>query len=281
MMKKNMSDEELKEKEMIVRERLSGVDFNKVVCPITFIGDHITNANTVNEMYVIPYYSHNAIKHVQEECTPNIVTEIAPTLDVTNAASLKDAIDAYFHMNLYSLTYDTLIKFIQEAFIFEIDNRLLPDGVNKPAALYIVEKYTNLINMDLQNELNNFSSYWTILPQRWGFTDLNDFNSVHELLSAQMSRVFSHIVDGVFNKAINKIVDHSLKDGSFETIFDIVYYTCYEESPKAEAKSNVQVMTQFVAGYLRDVMEEQLEMYRNGLDLMAITITGMITGKAD
>lgn len=281
MINRNMTDEELKEKEMIVRDRLSEVDFHKVVCPITFIGDHITNANTVNEMYVIPYYSHNAIKQVQEECTPNIVTEIAPALDATNAASLKDAVDAYFHMNLYSLTYDTLIKFIQEAFMFEIDNRLLPDGVNKPAALYIVEKYANLINMDLQDELNSLSACWTILPARWTNLDFCDFNSVHELLSAQMNRVFSQIVDGVFNKAINKIVDHSLKDGSFETVFDIVYYTCYEEAPKAEAKSNVQVMTQFVAGYLRDVMEDQLEMYRNGLDLMSITITGMITGKAD
>jgi hypothetical protein len=38
-------------------------------------------------------------------------------------------------------------------------------------------------------------------------------------------------------------------------------------------------MVQFVSGYLRQVMEEQLEMFRNGLDLMTFTIAGMITGK--
>jgi len=284
-MGKELSNEReayLKNKEAEIRERVADVDFSKVVCPITFINDRITNSDSVNGLYIHPYVSHNAMKLVSNE----FVKEIAPNLkneyEMSATDSLRSAILAYFHMNLYSITYDTLVKFIQEAFEFEIDNKLLPDGINRPAAIYIVEKYINLINMDLQKELEELPSYYTFLMVtnyiNEDYRKLN-FASMHEILAAQMSVVFGQVVDCIFNKAINKIVDNALKEDSFETIFDIIYYSCYNEKPDKASKNNVQVMIQFVSGYLRQIMEGHLEMYRNGLDLMTMTITGMIVGK--
>ena len=278
-----MEERELpKEREEAIRERLSDVDFSKVVCPITFINDHITNSDSVNSLYVHPYVSHNAMKYVSEEFVPKKANNLENEYKMSQRESLISAALAYFHMNLYSLTYDTLVKFIQEAFAFEIDNKLLPNGINRPAAVYIVEKYIKLIGMDLQEELEalpSYNSYLFTTNYLTGDLDKLDPRSMHEILAGQMSVVFSQVIDNIFNGAINKIIDHSLKDDTFETLFDIVYYSCYDEKPAKAAKSNVQVMIQFVSGYLRQAMENHLEMYRNGLDLMTMSITGMIVGK--
>jgi hypothetical protein len=269
-----------KEKEKEIRDRISDVDFSKVICPITFIGDKITNSNSVNSLYIQPYISHKAMKYVSEKSIEKFGTEDAEW-EYNNAQedSLRIAIISYIRMNLYTLTYDTMLKFIQEAFAFEIDNKLLPDGVNKPASIYIIEKYINLINMDIQQVINDCISARFYFTRRIMSRENITMREMHEIVASYMSTVFSQIVDRVFNNAINRIIDNSLKDGSFETIFDIVYYSCYNESPSAEYKTNVQIMVQFVSGYLRQVMEGHLEMYRNGLDLMTMTITGMIFGK--
>ena len=269
-----------KEKEKEIRDRISDVDFSKVVCPITFIGDKITNTDSVNSLYIHPYISHKAMKYVSEKSIEKFGTDDAEW-EYNNAQedSLRIAIISYIRMNLYTLTYDTILKFIQEAFEFEIDNKLLPDGVNKPASIYIVEKYINLINMDIQQVINDCTSARFYFTRRIMSRENITMREMHEIIASYMSTVFSQIVDRVFNNAINRIIDNSLKDGSFETIFDIVYYSCYNESPSGEYKTNVQIMVQFVSGYLRQVMENQLEMYRNGLDLMTMTITGMIFGK--
>lgn len=262
------------EKDEVIENRISEVDFHRVVCPITFIGDKITNSDSVNTMYLEPYIDLKAMRNVTKECVGELSPAAKPIYDNIQQVSLYHAIDSYLNMNLYSLTYDTLIKFIQEAFKFEIENKLIPDEVTDAPAVYVVGKYLYLIGIDLQEELDRIITGVFIKPD-----NKVRMAEAHEIFASQMSGIFSQVVDLVFNRAINNLIDHSFEVDQFETIFDIIYYTIYDEQPTAEYKNNVQVMVQFVSGYLRQVMENQLEMYRNGLDLMTMTITGMIFGK--
>jgi hypothetical protein len=209
---------------------------------------------------------------------PKMNPDVASIYKAATNLSKRNAISSYYNMNLYSLIYDTLVKFIQKAFQFQIDNKIVPEETIKDGSsptVTTVEMYMNLLSMDVEEELKDLCTN----PASYYSEEITSFEDAVKVVSLNMSTVFSRVVDRIFNKAINKIVDHALKEYLFEAMFDIVFYTCYNEEPDPSYKTNIQVMVQFVSGYLRQVMEEQLEMFRNGLDLMTFTIAGMITGK--
>ena len=273
-----MEKQEAEKRITEVENRLAGVDFHKVICPITFIGDKITNSEDVNTLYIHPYASHNAMVSINNtKVGPKMNPDVASIYEVVTNRSKRNAISSYYNMNLYSLIYDTLVKFIQKAFQFQIDNKIVPEETIKDGSsptVTTVEMYMNILSMDIEEELKDLYIHPTFYSK-----EITSFEDAVKIVSLNMSIVFSIVVDRIFNKAINKIVDHALKEYLFESMFDIVFYTCYNEKPDPSYKTNIQVMIQFVSGYLRQVMEEQLEMFRNGLDLMTFTIAGMITGK--
>ena len=253
---------------------VAGVDFKKVISPISFVNDTLTNSCDVNSLFMSPYCSHNAMAMANKS---ELSENMQKNVDRNNKEAKNEAINSFFRMNVYTLTYDILVKFIQNAFADEIELRSTSDKYHA-TAIDIVSNYIKTINMDLESELQKVYGYPSILSGLYNLKPENTFDEVIALLTPRMDDVFTGAVEFVFNNAVNKLIDNTIKANNFETLFAVVFYSCYKQEVPEHALADMRTAVQFVGVYLRESLDMLLKHYRISLDLLTYSVAGMITG---
>ena len=108
-------------------------------------------------------------------------------------------------------------------------------------------------------------------------SDLSCAHISHMKFTASMDRVFAILVESVFNRFINLVVEWNMNNGKFVGLFAEMWKQVYGGEDKddkmyddiAIANNNPAIMVEFVAGYMRAIMETYMPRFRAGLDMLS------------
>lgn len=244
----------------------------KGIVPITFVGDDVEASDTTNTLYTLPYLSMVAI---QQSNFGGLQYE---SVDKYNMAH---AITSYLEMNIYGMVYDTLVSFTDQVFrnigcsgkhqlfpaekvgvIFsEIVGEGNPLNIRKEIAAALNRVFITVALVDAYKESKN--------------SDLNTAHIMHLKFTSKMDQVFAILIESVFNRFINLIIEWHMNNKKFVPLFAEMWKQVYNDySDKVydditKANDNPAVMVEFVGGYMRSVMELYMPRFRAGLDMLS------------
>ena len=245
----------------------------KGIVPITFVGDDVEASDATNTLYTLPYLSMVAIQQAGKGLQ----------YDSIEKRNTLRAIISYLEMNIYGMVYDTLVSFTDQVF--------RNVGCSGKHQLFPAEKvgviFKDIVGegnpLDLRYEIREAIETSGIYSVIYGISgpdfeksmDLSTAHISHLRFTSIMDQVFAILIESVFNRFINLIIEWHMNNKKFVPLFAEMWKQVYNDySDKVydditKANDNPAVMVEFVGGYMRSVMELYMPRFRAGLDMLS------------
>lgn len=260
----------------------------KTVCPVSFIGNKCVEDDNINGLFTNPY----KCKMISDKLSSMMIEDISKNkninendyrdwrLDInrTNNSANNNILHFYILSNIADLVKNILIKFIEDVFI---DERLKKYFNNREESNISESKFSGPmfdLSIDGINIYDVVNKAYNATVNVYSLTDVlkskMTIQMLYVLIDMKMSSLYPELIYSVFDRFIVNHVDKAFIHGTLDQLYLILYNKCYNEDPKE--LPSAQVEYSFCLSIMREIMNDRLIDFRNGLCLIGKNFALMV-----